>query len=153
MLDDIRMYTTNNSAISKRAVLQLFRKSTRRCEDLVYLDTNQLYYAVQTTADSDANIGTNVVADASGIVKNDLYYQWTAGTTNSYCRATQTTATVIYWGSTNLFSMPSGSLISHVNQFGSFPYYDMNGTSNLYFRLTFTTPWTCAIQTVINYGR
>lgn len=155
MLDDIRMYTitTNDSPISKRANIQLFRNSNRRCDKMVYLDTNQLYWRSINTTATSAGSGSNTVADASGVVLNDLYYIADNSTVNEFCRPTNTTSTIIYWGSTNLNAYTTTSIVSHVNQFGGFPYYDQNNSSQLWFRLTFTTPWTTTVQTVINYGK
>lgn len=155
ILDDIRMYlsTTNNAPYSKRANLQIFRNSNRRCSKMVYLDTNQLYWAAINTTATAKGSGSNTVADASGVVLNDLYYISDNSLTNEMCRPTNTTATIIYWGSTNLNAYTTTSLVSHVNQFGGFPYYDENNSSQMWFRLTFTTPWTTTVQTVINYGR
>jgi hypothetical protein len=155
MLDDIRMYisTTNNSPVSKRASIQLFRNSNRRCDKLVYLDTNQLYWSSLNTVATTAGSTSNTVSDASGVILNDLYYIGDNTITNSFCRPTNTTASIIYWGSTNIYAYTTTSLVSHVNQFGGFPYYDQNNTSQLWFRIQFTTPWTTTVQTVINYGK
>ena len=156
MLDDVRMFlnTTNAAPISKRAKLELFRNSTRRDGAMVYLDTNQLYYSILTTVAGVAGESTNVVADASGTVVNDLYYKADpTGGTSDYQRVSSASATVITWGCTNLFSMPTNSLISHVNQFGGFPYYDATGASSMWFRLTFPAGYTGTLSTVLNYGR
>lgn len=155
ILDDIRFYLseTNNAPFSKRASIQLFRNSNRRCDKMVYLDTNQLYWVALNTTATAASSGSNTVADASGVVLNDLYYIKDNTTVNEFCRPTNTTATIIYWGSTNLNAYTTTSLVSHVNQFGGFPYYDELNTSQMWFRLTFTTPYTTTVQTVINYGR
>jgi hypothetical protein len=156
MLDDVRMFlnTTNAAPVSKRASLMLFRNSTRRDSTMVYLDTNQLYYSVLTTVAGVAGESTNVVADASGAVVNDLYYKADpAGATSDYQRVSSATATIITWGCTNMYSLPTNSLISHVNQFGGFPYYDATGASSMWFRLTFPAGHTGTLSTVINYGR
>lgn len=156
MLDYVRMFmsTTNDAPITKRASMALYRNSNRRDMDVVYLHTNQLYYSILTTADGVAGENTNYVADASGIVINDLYYKLEpTGVTNDYQRASNVTATVITWYSTNLYSMPLNSFISHVNMFGGFPYYDATGASSMWFRLTFTDGYTGQVTTVINYGR
>jgi hypothetical protein len=153
-LDDVRMYlsTSSNAPVSKRAMLGLYRNSTRRASDMVYLDTNQLYYSVMSTLTDTAGTATSVVADASGIVVPDLYYK-SIGTTSSWQRASNASSTVISWWDTNLYSMASNTLISHVNQFGGFPYYDATGASTMWFRLSFTTAFTGTVQTVLNYGR
>jgi len=155
MLDDIRMYisNTNNAPISKRANLQLFRNSNRRCDKMVYLDTNQLYWTSLNTTATAAGSGSNTVSDASGVINNDLYYIADNSTINEFCRPTNTTLTIIYWGSTNLNAYTTTSLVSHVNQFGGFPYYDQNNSSQLWFRISFTQPYTTTVQTVINYGK
>ena len=155
MLDDIRMYTitTNDSPISKRASIQLFRNSNRRCDKMVYLDTNQLYWRSLNTVATTAGSTSNTVSDASGVILHDLYYIGDNSLTNEFCRPTNTTASIIYWGATNLNSYTTTSIVSHVNQFGGFPYYDQNNTSQLWFRIAFTTPWTTTVQTVINYGK
>jgi hypothetical protein len=155
MLDDIRMYisTTNNSPVSKRASIQLFRNSNRRCDKLVYLDTNQLYWTSLNTVATTEGSTSNTVSDASGVILNDLYYIGDNTLTNEFCRPTNTTSSIIYWGSTNIYAYTTTSLVSHVNQFGGFPYYDQNNTSQLWFRIQFTTPWTTTVQTVINYGK
>jgi hypothetical protein len=155
MLDDIRMYLseTNGTPISKRASIQLFRNSNRRCDKMVYLDTNQLYWASLSTTATDAGVGSNTVADASGVILNDLYYQNDNSITNEFCRPTNTTSTIIYWGSTNIYAFTTTSLVSHVNQFGGFPYYDELNTSQLWFRINFTTATTTTVQTLINYGK
>jgi len=155
-LHDVRMFLsiTNGSPISKRATVGMFRNSNRRCDALTYLDTNQLYYSVLTTVAGVAGESSNVVADASGSVVNDLYYKAVYGTeTNDYQRVQSASATAIIWQCTNQFSSGIGTLISHVNQFGGFPYYDANGSSTMWFRLTFGTGYTGTVQTVINYGR
>jgi hypothetical protein len=76
MLDDIRMYfsETNNAPVSKRASIQLFRNSNRRCDKLVYLDTNQLYWTSLNTVATTASSTSNTVADASGVIKQDLQH-------------------------------------------------------------------------------
>jgi hypothetical protein len=155
MLDDIRMYfsVTNNAPVSKRASIQLFRNSNRRCDKMVYLDTNQLYWAALNTVATTASSTSNTVADASGVIKQDLYYIKDNNTVNEFARPTNTTSTIIYWGCTNLNAYTTTSLVSHVNQFGGFPYYDQNNSSQLWFRLTFTTPYTGTVQTLINYGK
>ena len=155
MLDDIRMYfsETNNAPASKRASIQLFRNSNRRCDKLVYLDTNQLYWVSLNTVATSQGSTSNTVSDASGVVLNDLYYIKDNNTINGFCRPTNTTSTIIYWGSTNLNAYTTTSLVSHVSQFGGFPYYDQNNSSQLWFRLTFTTPYTGTVQTLINYGK
>ena len=155
MLDDIRMYTitTNDSPISKRASIQLFRNSNRRCDKMVYLDTNQLYWRSLNTVATTAGSTSNTVSDASGVILNDLYYIGDNTLTNEFCRPTNTTASIIYWGATNLNAYTTTSIVSHVNQFGGFPYYDQNNTSQLWFRIQFTTPWTTTVQSVINYGK
>jgi len=154
-LYDVRMFlsTTVDAPVTKRASLQLYRNSNRRCDNMVYLDTNQLYYTVLTTADGVAGTSTNVVADASGIIVNDLYWKDATAGTNDYQRAASATATVITWACTNLNNTATGTLISHVNQFGGFPYYDANNSSTMWFRLTFGTGYTGVVTTAINYGR
>jgi len=154
-LHDVRMYLslTNGSPLTKRATVQIYRNSNRRCTDMVYLDTNQLYYSVLTTVAGVAGESSNVVADASGSVVNDLYWKDATAGTNDYQRVASSTATAILWGDTNLYNTPVGTLISHVNQFGGFPYYDANNSSSMWFRLTFNTGYTGTVQTVINYGR
>ncbi len=154
-LDDVRFYlsTTNNAPFSKRASIQLYRNSNRRCDKMVYLDTNQLYWVALNTTATSASSGSNTVADASGVVLNDLYYIKDNDTVNEFLRPTNTTSTIIYWGCTNLNAYTTTSLVSHVNQFGGFKYYDELNTSQMWFRLTFTTPYTTTVQTVINYGR
>lgn len=154
-LYDVRMYLslTNGSPATKRASVSIFRNSNRRDTHMVYLDTNQLYYSVLTTVAGVAGESSNVVADASGTVVNDLYWKDATAGTNDYQRAASATATAIIWSCTNLNNTPVGCLISHVNQFGGFPYYDANGSSTLWFRVTFNTGYTGTIQTAINYGR
>jgi hypothetical protein len=155
-LHDVRMYLslTNGSPTTKRASFSMFRNSNMRDSNMVYLDTNQLYYSVLTTTSGTAGTSTNVVADASGTVINDLYWKNIDGSgTNDYQRASSASATIITWQCTNLFDSGVGTLISHVNQFGGFPYYDANGSSSMWFRLTFTTGYTGTVQTVINYGK
>ena len=97
---------------------------------------------------------TNVVADASGSVVNDLYWKNIDGSgTNQYQRVQSSSATVITWTCSNQFPSAIGTLISHVNQFGGFPYYDQNNSSSIWCRLTFTGGYTGVVQQVIEYGR
>jgi len=155
-LHDVRMFLslTNGSPTTKRATVGLFRSSNRRCDRMVYLDTNQLYYSVLTTVAGGQNEFSNVVADASGTVINDLYYKAINETeTNDYQRAASATASAIIWADSNQWSSGAGTLISHVNQFGGFPYYDADGSSSMWFRLTMNSGYTGTVRTVINYGR
>jgi hypothetical protein len=155
-LHDVRMFLclTNGAPLTKRATIGLYRNSNYRDDALTYLDTNQLYYSVLTTESGVDGESSNVVADASGSVVNDLYYKAITGTTTTdYQRVQSATATAIIWGCTNLFNSDSNMLISHVNQYGGFPYYDATGSSSMWFRLTFTSGYTGTIQTVVNYGQ
>jgi hypothetical protein len=154
-LHDVRMYLslTNGSPLTKRATVQIYRNSNRRCTDMVYLDTNQLYYSILTTVAGVAGESSNVVADASGSVVNDLYWKDATAGTNDYQRVASSTATAIIWSCTNLNNTPVGTLISHVNQFGGFPYYDANGSSTMWFRVIFNGGYTGVLQTAINYGK
>lgn len=155
-LHDVRMFLslTNGSPVTKRASLSMCRNSNMRCNSVVYLDTNQLYYSTLTTVAGVAGTFSNIVADASGTVINDLYWKNIDGSgTNDYQRAATPTATAINWTCSNRFDSAAGTLISHVNQFGGFPYYDANTSSSIWFRLSFYTPYTGVVTTAINYGR
>jgi hypothetical protein len=158
MVDEMRMFLslTNGSPLSKRAKLDMFHNSTRRGTDICYRDTNQLYYSVLTTVAGVAGTWTNVVADASGSVVGDLYYKAIANTTTSdYQRLDSATATVMTWETpdSNQWDSATNTLISHVNQYSCFPYYDATGASSMWFRLTFPAGYTGTLSTVLNYGR
>jgi hypothetical protein len=94
---------------------------------------------------------TNVVPDASGIVwPIDMYWQSAGGVTNDYVSFTNATATVLWNCCTNTIAMPVGSLISHVEQLGSFNYWDASGGSSIYGDIVPTTGWTGAVTVVIS---
>jgi hypothetical protein len=152
-LDDVRVFATTVGTYSKRCALRFFRSpgpSFRRTH-LAYTFTNGLIYATTTTVAQAAGSITNVVPDASGIVwPIDMYYQTYGGGTNDFISYTNTSATVLWQCCTNQYAQPVGSLISHVEQLGSFNYWDASGGSSLYGDIVPTTGWTGAVTVVIS---
>jgi hypothetical protein len=151
-LDDVRVFGTTVGSYSKRYALRLFRNPgpAFRRTDLAYTFTNGLIYATTTTVAQAVGSITNVVPDSSGIVwPIDMYWQSAGGVTNDYVSFTNATATVLWGCCTNTIAMPVGSLISHVDQLGSFNYWDASGGANLYGDIVPTTGWTGDVTVVI----
>jgi hypothetical protein len=152
-LDDVRVFGSTVGSYSKRYALRFFRNpgpSFRRT-DLAYTFTNGIIYATTTTVAQAVGSMTNVVPDASGIIwPIDMYWQSAGGVTNDYVSFTNATATVLWNCCTNTIAMPVGSLISHVEQLGSFNYWDASGGSALYGDIVPTTVWTGAVTVVIS---
>jgi hypothetical protein len=150
-LDDVRVFATTPGVYSKRYALRFFRSADFRRTHLAYTFTNGLIYATTTTVAQAVGAITNVVPDASGIVwPIDMYWQDAGGTTNDYVSFTNATATVLWGCCTNTIAMPAGSLISHVEQLGSFNFW---GGTNLYGDIVPTTGWTGTVQIVIDGAR
>jgi hypothetical protein len=138
---------------SKRYALRFFRNPgpAFRRTDLSFTFTNGLIYATTTTVSQAVGSITNVVPDASGILwPIDMYWQSAGGVTNDYVSFTNASSTVLWNCCTNTIAMPVGSLISHVEQLGSFNYWDASGGANLYGDIVPTTGWTGDVTVVIN---
>ena len=152
-IDDVRVFGSTIGSYSKRYALRFFRNAgpVFRRTDMAYTFTNGLIYATTTTVAQAVGSITNVVPDASGIVwPIDMYWQSAGGTTNDYVSFTNATATVLWGCCTNTIAMPVGSLISHVEQLGSFNYWDASGSSSLYGDIVPTTGWTGNVTVVIS---
>jgi hypothetical protein len=152
-LDDVRVFGSTVGSYSKRYALRFFRNPgpAFRRTDLAWVATNGLLYATTTTVAQAVGSITNVVPDASGIVwPIDMYWQNAGGTTNDYVSFTNATATVLWGCCTNTIAMPVGSLISHVEQLGSFNYWDASGGSAIYGDIVPTTGWTGDVTVVIS---
>jgi hypothetical protein len=118
---------------------------------LAYAFTNGLIYATTTTVAQAVGAITNVIPDTSGIVwPIDMYWQSAGGATNDYVSFTNATSTVLWNCCTNNIEMPAGSLISHVEQLGSFNFW---GGTTLYGDIVPTTGWTGTVQIVIDGAR
>jgi hypothetical protein len=155
-LDDVRVFATTSGSYSKRYSFRFFRRPgpAFRRTDLAYVATNCLLYATTSTVAQAVGSLTNVVADASGIVwPIDAYYQDYGGGTNDIVSYTNATATVVWQCCPNQYAQPAGSLISHVEQLGSFNYWDATGGTNLYGDLTPTSGWTGTVNIVIDGAR
>lgn len=153
-LADCRFYlsTTNGAPVSRRAKIAISQKANNRCNDLIYMYTNQLYYSTISTVAGVADTYTNVVGDASGFIINDMYVKplvdpVTWQTVSNY------TSTVVAWNCSNMVNETTGTLISHVNRFQLSNYMDRGGGTNLYVRIDWTSPYTNTIGYDISYYR
>jgi hypothetical protein len=151
-LDDVRVFATTSGSYSKRYALRFFRRPgpAFRRTDLAYAATNCLLYATTSTVAQAVGSLTNVVGDASGIVwPIDAYYQTYGPGTNDFVSYTNASATVLWQCCTNNYAQPAGSLISRVEQLGSFNYWNASGASRLEGDITPTTGHTGDVTFVI----
>jgi hypothetical protein len=90
------------------------------------------------------------VGDASGIVwPIDAYYQTYGPGTNDFVSYTNASATVLWQCCTNNYIQPAGSLISRVEQLGSFNYWNASGAARLEGDINPTTGHTGDVTVVI----
>lgn len=149
-LDDIRIFAANTNVSSRRYQVRLFRRPDFRRTDLAYVATNCLLYATTSTVAQAVGSGTNVVNDASGIVwPIDMYWNDYGGGTNDWMSYTNASSTVLWQCCTNNYAAPAGTLISRVEQFGGFTYFDATGGTGAYFEYAPTTGMTGSIFVVI----
>jgi hypothetical protein len=153
-LVDCRFYlgTTNGAPISRRATVRISQKPYNRCSDLAYLYTNQLYYSILNNLVGNPNEYTNVVADASGFIINDMYTKPTTST-QTWQTVSNYTSTVVSWNCSNIVSEAVGTLISHVNRWKLGTYMDKTGSTNLYVNITWNTPYSNVVSYSIDYLR
>jgi len=153
-LADCRFYlgSTNGAPTSIRAAIRIMQKPEEKCTSLVYLYTNQLYYSVLTTVAGATNSFTNVVADASGFIINDMYAK-PLTSPQTWQTVSNYNATTVFWNCSNMVSEATGTLISHVNRFQLPSYIDRTGGTNLYVNIQWTTPYTNTISYSIDYYR
>ena len=153
-LADCRFYlsTTNGAPISRRAIIRIMQKPDNRCNDLIYLYTNQLYYSTTTTVAGVGDTYTNVVGDASGFIINDMYVKPQANPV-TWQTVSNYSSTVVYWNCSNMVSIAVGGLISHVNRFQIPWYIDKNGGTNLNVNIQWTSGYTNTIGYSIDYYR
>jgi len=153
-LVDCRFYlgTTNGAPVSKRATFRIMQKPYDRCNDLVYMYTNQLYFSTTTTLAGASDTFTNVVGDASGFIINDMYTKPTTSP-QTWQTVSNYTSTVVSWNCSNIVSEATGTLVSHVNRWRLSLYNDLTGGTNLYVNLSFNTPYTNQISWSCDYYR
>jgi hypothetical protein len=153
-LADCRFYlgSTNGAPASRRAAIRIMQKPDDRCTSLVYLYTNQLYYSVLTTVAGATNSFTNVVADASGFIINDMYTK-PLTSPQTWQTVSNYNATTVFWNCSNMVPEATETWISHVNRFQLPSYMDRTGGTNLYVNIQWTTPYTNMISYSIDYYR
>jgi hypothetical protein len=146
MLTDCRFYldTATGAPVSKRARLAIMQQPYERCTDLAYLYTNQLYYSTTTTVAGAANGYSNVVTDATGFIVNDMYAKPLLNPV-TWQTCSNATSTVVGWNCSNMVAGAIGDLITRVNRWKLTVYMDDTGSTNLYGRIDWTTPYTNSI--------
>ena len=151
-ITDARFYLAglSNVAQSVRAKFSVSQKSNNRCTDLVFLYTNQLYFSCTTTVAGAADTYTNVVADASGFIVNDMYNKPDASSA-TWQTCSNASGTVVSWNCSNMVTTAVGTTISRVNRFRVPDYYDATGGSNIFCNLSFYTATTQTVAYSVTY--
>jgi hypothetical protein len=146
---------TNEAATSKRASFAMFNRPDRLCDSVIYADTNQLYWSSPSTSAQSAGATTGTVADASGVVLMDRRYAVGNGARFDFLTATNANATTIFWGCTNKYATTAdaNTKVSHANYLTPVFYDDDSGTSNAWCRISWTTPYTGTVTTIMRYSK
>ena len=151
-ITDARFYLAglSNSAQSVRAKFSVSQKPNNRCTDLVFLYTNQLYFSCTSTVAGAADTFTNVVADASGFIVNDMYTKPDASYA-TWQTVTNASGTVVAWNCSNMVATAAGSTISRVNRWKLGNYDDCTGGSNIFVNVSFYAAYTNTVAWNIKY--
>jgi hypothetical protein len=109
-----------------------------------------LFYSVTSTVAGAAETFTNVVADASGFIQNDMYTKPDASQA-TWQTCSNASGTVVSWNCSNMVPTEAGTTISRVNRIRVPDYYDATGGSNINIMINFTTPYTNTVSWNIAY--
>jgi hypothetical protein len=158
-ITDFRLYLAglNQSDQSVRGEVHVGQANAAQANDIVFTWTNILFFSCTSTVAGVAGEFTNVVGDASGFIRGDMYTKPSASPL-TWQNCSNGVGTVIYWNnkpgadvSSNKVNNDVGTTVSRVGRYRVPDYYDDMGGTSVYCNVRFLTPYTNTVGIYMRY--